>query len=99
MFFLSTFTSNLEDRTIICHDGSPRVKRVIDTLRLTVGNSVCSGWEHAVKRALRQIDGVQGVTASYKANLIGISFDTARITAAALKQHIESLGYDVVMCG
>ena len=71
----------------------------METLRLTVGNSVCSGWEHAVKRALRDIDGVHGVTASYKANLIGISFDTTRITAAALKQHVESLGYDVVISG
>jgi len=73
--------------------------RVVETLRLTVRNPVCSGWEHAVKRALRQIDGVEGVTASYKANLVGIRFDTTRVTVAALKEHVESLGYDVVMCG
>jgi copper chaperone CopZ len=73
--------------------------RVVETLRLTVRNSVCSGWEHALKQALRQIDGVEGVTASYKANLVGIRFDTARVTVAALKAHVESLGYDVVMCG
>ena len=71
----------------------------METLRLTVGNSVCSGWEHAVKHALRHIDGVQGVTTSYKADLIAISFDAARITPGALKQHVESLGYDVVICG
>jgi copper chaperone CopZ len=72
---------------------------VIETLRLTIGNPVCSGWEHAVKRALRQIEGVQGVTASYKANLIGISFDPARIHRGALKQEVELLGFDVVKWG
>ena len=72
---------------------------VVETLRLTVRNPVCSGWEHAVKRALRQIDGVEGVTASYKANLIGITFDSTRVTVAALKAHVESLGYDVVAYG
>lgn len=72
---------------------------MVETLRLTVRNSVCSGWEHAVKRALRQIDGVEGVTASYKANLVGITFDTAKVTVAALTAHVESLGYDVVTCG
>jgi copper chaperone CopZ len=60
---------------------------------------VCSDWEHAVKRALRDIDGVQGVTASYKANLVGITFDSGRLTVAALKERVESLGYDVVTCG
>ena len=72
---------------------------MVETLRLTVRNSVCSGWEHAVKRALRQVDGVEGVTASYKANLVGITFDSTRVTVAALKAHVESLGYDVVAYG
>jgi copper chaperone CopZ len=71
----------------------------VETLRLIVRNPVCSGWEHALKRALRQIDGVEGVTTSYKAHLVGITFDTARITDAALTAHVESLGYDVVRCG
>jgi len=71
----------------------------VETLCLTVRNPVCSGWEHALKRALRQIDGVEGVTASYKANLVGIRFDPTRVTVAALKEHVESLGYDVVRCG
>ena len=71
----------------------------METLRLTVRNPVCSGWEHALKRALRQIDGVAGVTASYKANLVGITFDGDKVTDAALTAHVESLGYDVVRVG
>jgi hypothetical protein len=44
---------------------------------------------------LHPIDGVMGITASYKANLIAIAFDATKITAIALKQRIEALGYDV----
>jgi copper chaperone CopZ len=64
-------------------------------LRLSVRNAEGTGWEHAIKRALHQIDGVVGITASYKANLIGIAFDATKITPLALKQRIEALGYDV----
>ena len=71
----------------------------METLRLTVRNPVCSGWEHIVKRDLRQVGGVEGVTASYKANLIGVTFDASKITRAALQARIEALGYDVVPCG
>jgi copper chaperone CopZ len=71
----------------------------VETLRLTIRNPVCSGWEQALKHALRQIDGVEGVTASYKANLVGIRFDAARVTVAALTAYVESLGYEVVTCG
>lgn len=71
----------------------------MDTLRLRVQNPVCSGWEHEVKRALRDVDGVQGITASYKANLIGVTFEPSRIAAATLTQLIEALGYDVIPCG
>ena len=72
---------------------------MVETLRLTVRNPVCSGWEHEVKRDLRHLSGVEGVTASYKANLIGITFDASKITKAALQQRVEALGYDVVSCG
>jgi copper chaperone CopZ len=68
---------------------------MLDILRLSVRNADCTGWEHAVKRALHQIDGVVGITASYKANLIGIAFDATKITPLALKQRVEALGYDV----
>jgi len=72
---------------------------MVETLRLTVRNAACSGWEHVVKRDLRHVSGVEGVTASYKANLIGVTFDSSKITPAALQERIEALGYDVVPCG
>lgn len=68
---------------------------MLETLRLTVRNAAGSGWEHALKEALRQIDGVVGVTASYKASLIGITFDASKVSSGALRAHVEALGYDV----
>lgn len=72
---------------------------MLDILRLTVRGAAGSGWEYALKEALRQMDGVVGVTASYKASLIGITFDASRISSAALRARVEALGYDVTTCG
>jgi len=68
---------------------------MLDILRLTVRNAAGSGWETALKEALRQIDGVVGVTASYKASLIGITFDASKISPGALQARVEKLGYEV----
>ena len=66
-----------------------------DTLQLKVTGMTCGGCESAVKRTLRKIDGVEDVTASASAGLVGVRFDTTKVTAAMLKETIESLGYDV----
>jgi copper chaperone CopZ len=72
---------------------------MLDILRLTVRNAGGSGWEYALKEALRQVEGVVGVTASYKASLIGITFDASKISSGALRARVEALGYDVTLCG
>ena len=58
---------------------------MLDTLRLTVRGAAGNGWESALKEALRQVEGVVGVTASYKARLIGVTFDANKISASALQ--------------
>jgi copper chaperone CopZ len=68
-----------------------------DILRLTVRGAAGSGWDAALKDALRQIEGVVGVTASYKASLIGITFDASRISSTALRARVEQLGYEVTL--
>jgi copper chaperone CopZ len=68
---------------------------MLDILRLTVRNAAGSGWEHALKEALRQVDGVIGVTASYKASLIGITFDASKVSSGSLRARVEDLGYEV----
>ena len=55
----------------------------------------CGGCENAVKRALGQIDGVEEVSASHSANMVGVRYDTDKVTRAMVKEKIETLGYEV----
>jgi copper chaperone/Cu+-exporting ATPase len=66
-----------------------------ETLQLTVTGMTCGGCEKAVQRALTQIDGVEDVSASHAANLVGITYDPDKVTRAMMKERIEALGYDV----
>ena len=66
-----------------------------ETLQLTVTGMTCGGCENAVRRALARIDGVEDVTASHQAGLVGVTFDAAKVTQALLKERIEALGYAV----
>jgi copper chaperone CopZ len=65
------------------------------TLQLTVTGMTCNGCESAVKRALQQIDGIEDVSASHAASLVGVTFDPEKVTRAMVKEKIEALGYDV----
>jgi copper chaperone CopZ len=66
-----------------------------ETLQLTVTGMTCGGCENAVKSALRQIEGVEDVTASHTANQVGVRYDVAKVTPTVLRERIESLGYNV----
>jgi copper chaperone CopZ len=55
----------------------------------------CGGCEHAVKKALRQVEGVEEVTASHRASQVGVTFDATRVTRDRLKEKSEALGYSV----
>jgi copper chaperone len=68
---------------------------MIETLQLKVTGMTCGGCEKAVQNALTQIDGVEDVSASSAANLVGITYDPAKVTRAMVKERIEALGYDV----
>jgi copper chaperone CopZ len=67
----------------------------METLQLTVTGMTCGGCESAVKRSLEQIDGVQEVSASHNASLVGVVYDPEKVTRAMVKERIEALGYDV----
>jgi copper chaperone len=66
-----------------------------ETLQLTVTGMTCGGCESAVRKALEQIDGVEDVSASHAANLVGVSYDTEKVTRAMVRERIEALGYEV----
>jgi copper chaperone len=66
-----------------------------ETLQLTVTGMTCGGCENAVKFSLKQIAGVQAVTASHTANVVDVTFDETKVTPAVLRTTIEALGYGV----
>ena len=66
-----------------------------ETLQLTVTGMTCGGCESAVTRALQQVEGVEEVSASHAANVVGVTYDPAKVTRAMVKEKIEALGYDV----
>jgi copper chaperone CopZ len=66
-----------------------------ETLQLTVTGMTCGGCESAVRRALQQVEGVEEVSASHAANLVGVTYDPDKVTRAMVKEKIEALGYDV----
>ncbi len=55
----------------------------------------CGGCENAVKRALGQLEGVEDVSASHTANLVGVRYDTGKVTRSMVQEKIEALGYEV----
>lgn len=70
-----------------------------DTLRVTIACTTCDRWEHGVKRALLDVEGVKGVTASSQMSLVGVAFDATKVTPDLIKERIESLGYSVIASG
>ena len=67
-----------------------------EKLNFTVTGMTCGGCENAVKRAVRQLDGVEDVAASHSAKQVDVTFDEAKVNATTIRQRIESLGYTVI---
>jgi copper chaperone CopZ len=66
-----------------------------ETLRLHVTGMTCGGCENAVKRSLLQLAGVKDVTASHREAMVGVTYDTGKVTPAMIEERIERLGYRV----
>ena len=66
-----------------------------ETLQLKVTGMTCGGCESAVRRALQQVEGVEDVSASHAASLVGVTYDPEKVTRAMVTEKIESLGYAV----
>jgi copper chaperone len=66
-----------------------------ETLQLRVTGMSCGGCENAVKGALMQVDGVEEVTASHVEGMVGVTYDSGKVTPSAIKDRISSLGYEV----
>jgi copper chaperone CopZ len=64
-----------------------------ETLQLRVTGMTCGGCENAVQRTLMRLSGVESVAASHARDSVGVIYDPARVTLAAIKAAIEALGY------
>jgi copper chaperone len=66
-----------------------------EKIQLTVTGMTCGGCENAVKRAVRQLAGVEDVTASHAASEVDVTFDGSKVNAEMIRERIETLGYGV----
>ena len=66
-----------------------------EKVQLAVTGMTCGGCENAVTRAVRQINGVEDVTASHAAGQVGVTFDESKVNAGMIRERIEALGYNV----
>jgi copper chaperone len=66
-----------------------------EKVQLTVTGMTCGGCENAVKRAVRQIPGIEDVTASHAANQVDVVFDGDKVNPGMIRERIEALGYTV----
>ena len=66
-----------------------------ETFQWRVTGMTCGGCENAVKRTLLQMDGIEDVSASHSESVVGVTYDSEKVTPARIKQQIETLGYNV----
>jgi copper chaperone CopZ len=66
-----------------------------EKVQLTVTGMTCGGCENAVQRAVRQLTGVEDVSASHAASQVNVTFDGNRVNAEMIRERIQSLGYTV----
>ncbi len=69
---------------------------MIQRATLKVNGMSCTGCENAIRRVLKQVNGVQDVSASHTAGTVEVTYDDAVAATPAFKQKIEGLGYQVV---
>lgn len=58
-----------------------------------VTGMTCGGCEVAVKMAVKKLDGIQKVEASYKEGKATVKYDPSMVEPAEIKTAIEKLGY------
>ena len=61
---------------------------------IKVEGMVCNGCENRVQNALKQIDGVENVVASYKAGTATITL-SKDVSKDVIKEKIEDIGFEV----
>ncbi|HPJ61205.1 cation transporter [Lentimicrobium sp.] len=67
----------------------------VKTIELHVTGMTCEGCENTVMKAVNQLEGVTGSTASHVKELTVVSYDTTLTNTEAITAAIEKVGYTV----
>lgn len=59
-----------------------------------VRGMTCGGCEAGVKVAVRKLEGVLSVTASYRGGRATVTYDPSRVSVEAIRKAIEKIGYE-----
>lgn len=65
-------------------------------MTLQVNGMTCGHCEKAVKGALSELAGIQGVDVDLASGKVDVVYDDALVTKNEMKEAIEEQGYDVV---
>ena len=65
-------------------------------ITLDVRGMTCGHCEKAVKGALEELNGVQGVEVHLASNRVDVTYDDVYVSKEQMKSAIEEQGYDVV---
>lgn len=67
----------------------------MNKLTLNVNGMMCGGCENRVKNVLKEIDGIEDVTADHNTGIVTI-VSNKEISMEIIKETIEDIGYEVV---
>lgn len=65
-------------------------------MTLQVNGMTCGHCEKAVKGALGELEGIQGVDVDVASGKVDVVYDDSLVTKNEMKEAIEEQGYDVV---
>lgn len=66
-------------------------------MTLQVNGMTCGHCEKAVKGALGELEGIQGVDVDLASGKVDVVYDDTLVTKDEMKEAIEEQGYDVVV--
>ncbi|MFP7492224.1 copper chaperone CopZ [Terribacillus saccharophilus] len=66
-------------------------------MTIQVNGMTCGHCEKAVKGALSELEGIQGVEVDLASGKVDVAYDDALVTKEEMKEAIEEQGYDVAI--
>lgn len=68
---------------------------MVEQRSIAVAGMTCVGCEHALRRALERLDGVEAASADHRTGRVEVTFAPERVDPADLEERIRTAGYEV----